>query len=95
MPEFDYEEMGGDAEEEKKFLKKEKTLEQVESIYQWLPAEFDVAADGAVSIESYINNLDRTRHAALYDDIAATFRLFVPLFEQVPPNQHQFLRAPL
>jgi len=75
-----------DPEAEKDFTRKERTLDQVESIYQWLPAQFDVAADGAVSIESYINNLDRARHAALYDDIAATFRLFVPLFEMV----HQF-----
>merc|ERR1712087_814284 len=30
--------------------------------FQWLPAEFRMNEDVSVSIDSYINNLDRTRH---------------------------------
>ena len=53
------------------------------STYQWLPTPFKIAADGQVSIESYINNLDRTRHAAAYDDLAALFAVALPLVERV------------
>lgn len=53
------------------------------SRYQWLPTPFQVAADGSVRIDSYINNLDRTRHAAAYDDLAALFATALPLIESV------------
>lgn len=53
------------------------------SIYQWLPTPFKIAADGQVSIESYINNLDRTRHPDAYDDLAALFTAALPLVERV------------
>jgi len=42
------------------FLLTEKTHTQIEkSKYQWLPAIYDVDANGKVQITSYINNLDR------------------------------------
>jgi hypothetical protein len=53
------------------------------SRYQWLPTPFHVAENGTVSISSYINNLDRTRHAAAYDDLAALFATALPLIESV------------
>ncbi len=53
------------------------------SRYQWLPTPFTVGKDGSVEIASYINNLDRTRHAALYDDLAALFATALPLVESV------------
>ncbi|KAJ2448034.1 hypothetical protein GGF42_005255 [Coemansia sp. RSA 2424] len=49
----------------------------------WLPSEFRVADDGAVTIESYINNLHPVKHAALYPIIARVFSKFLPLLEQV------------
>ena len=48
--------------------------------YQFLPSEFAVSADGAVSIRSYINNLHPTDHAPLYATIASVFERLVPLF---------------
>ena len=51
------------------------------SRYQWLPTPFRVAKDGSVTIESYVNNLDRARHAATYDDLAALFSTALPLIE--------------
>ena len=57
--------------------------------YQWLPSEFEIerGSDGesvaGVNILSYINNLDRLKHSALYDLIACVFGKFVPLFDQV------------
>ncbi len=53
------------------------------SRYQWLPTPFQVAADGSVTIAAYINNLDRTRYAAAYDDLAALFATALPLIESV------------
>ncbi|KAJ2579629.1 hypothetical protein GGH95_003006, partial [Coemansia sp. RSA 1836] len=49
----------------------------------WLPSEFRVADDGAVTIESYINNLHPVKHAAFYPIIASIFSKFLPLLEQV------------
>ncbi|KAJ2454178.1 hypothetical protein GGF42_003663 [Coemansia sp. RSA 2424] len=49
----------------------------------WLPSEFRVADDGAVTIESYINNLHPVKHAALYPIITSVFSMFLPLLEQV------------
>jgi hypothetical protein len=53
------------------------------SRYQWLPTPFRIADDGAVSIESYINNLDRTQYAALYSRLADLFASARPLLESV------------
>ncbi|KAJ2811297.1 hypothetical protein GGI24_006857, partial [Coemansia furcata] len=49
----------------------------------WLPAEFRVDDNGAVTIESYINNLHPVKHAVLYPIIARVFSKFLPLLEQV------------
>ncbi|KAJ2505488.1 hypothetical protein IWW47_002025 [Coemansia sp. RSA 2052] len=51
--------------------------------FSWLPSEFRVADDGAVTIESYINNLHPVKHAAFYPIIASIFSKFLPLLEQV------------
>ncbi|GAA5848906.1 hypothetical protein JCM8547_006385 [Rhodosporidiobolus lusitaniae] len=51
--------------------------------YQWLPSDFDVDADGKVSISSYINNLHPTDYATFYPILASIFERFVPLFERV------------
>ncbi|KAJ2822563.1 hypothetical protein FBU31_004554, partial [Coemansia sp. 'formosensis'] len=51
--------------------------------FSWLPSEFRVDDNGAVTIESYINNLHPVRHAALYPIIASVFSKFLPLLEQV------------
>ncbi len=53
------------------------------SIYQWLPTPFRIGSDGSVTIDSYINNLDRTQFAAVYDDLAALFATALPLIESV------------
>jgi hypothetical protein len=76
-------ELGLNKEEELEYVELEREVAGLESVYQWLPAEFDVGLDGEVSIASYINNLDRARHPQLYDTIARVFRLFLPLFEAV------------
>ncbi|KAJ1821977.1 hypothetical protein LPJ75_000588 [Coemansia sp. RSA 2598] len=49
----------------------------------WLPAEFDVAEEGAVEIKSYINNLHPVKYAGFYPTIASIFGKFVPMLEQV------------
>ncbi|KAJ1860159.1 hypothetical protein LPJ73_001501 [Coemansia sp. RSA 2703] len=49
----------------------------------WLPSEFLVAEDGAVTIKSYINNLHPVKHAELYPTIGTIFGKFVPLLENV------------
>ncbi|KAJ2751406.1 hypothetical protein GGI19_004500, partial [Coemansia pectinata] len=49
----------------------------------WLPSEFRVDDNGAVTIESYINNLHPVKHAAFYPIIASVFSKFLPLLEQV------------
>lgn len=59
------------------------------SIYQWLPAEVDVDAQGAARIASYVNNApDRP---ALYEALEAGFSCLLPLFEHVvtPPGARQ------
>jgi hypothetical protein len=60
-----------------------KRCEEIKGDYCWLPSEFDVDASGGVTIESYINNLDRSQHPTLYLDIAQVFQTMVPLFEDV------------
>ncbi|KAJ2430598.1 hypothetical protein IWW41_003211 [Coemansia sp. RSA 2522] len=49
----------------------------------WLPTEFRVHDEGAVTIESYINNLHPVKHAAFYPTIARIFSKFVPMLEHV------------
>ncbi|KAJ2504148.1 hypothetical protein IWW47_002661 [Coemansia sp. RSA 2052] len=49
----------------------------------WLPSEFRVDDNGAVTVESYINNLHPARHAPLYPIIAGVFSKLLPLLEQV------------
>ncbi|KAJ2887248.1 hypothetical protein H4R27_000045 [Coemansia aciculifera] len=49
----------------------------------WLPSEFRIDDNGAVTIESYINNLHPIKHEALYPIIASIFSKFLPLLEQV------------
>jgi hypothetical protein len=61
---------------------------QDDILFQWLPAEFTVNKDGlgsvtSVSIDSYINNLDRTQHPELYESIGEIFGNFVPYFELI------------
>ncbi|KAJ2117583.1 hypothetical protein IW146_000604 [Coemansia sp. RSA 922] len=51
--------------------------------FSWLPSEFRVDDNGAVTIESYINNLHPAKHAAMYQIIASVFSKFLPLLEQV------------
>ncbi|KAJ2062102.1 hypothetical protein GGI17_002669 [Coemansia sp. S146] len=51
--------------------------------FSWLPSEFRVDDNGAVTIESYINNLHPVKHEALYPIIANVFSKFLPLLEQV------------
>ncbi|KAJ2252451.1 hypothetical protein GGI13_003277 [Coemansia sp. RSA 455] len=51
--------------------------------FSWLPSDFRVDDNGAVTIESYLNNLHPVKHAALYPIIASVFSKFLPLLEQV------------
>ncbi|KAJ2504651.1 hypothetical protein IWW47_002423 [Coemansia sp. RSA 2052] len=51
--------------------------------FSWLPSEFRIDDNGAVTIESYINNLHPVKHAAFYPIIASVFSKFIPLLEQV------------
>lgn len=53
------------------------------SKYQWLPTIFRTKPDGAVTIEGYINNLDRTKYIGLYESLARLFEIFLPRFEAV------------
>ncbi|KAJ2458865.1 hypothetical protein GGF42_001808 [Coemansia sp. RSA 2424] len=51
--------------------------------FSWLPSEFRVDDNGAVTIESYINNLHPVKHAVFYPTIASIFAKCIPLLEQV------------
>ncbi|GAA6023983.1 hypothetical protein JCM10207_006842 [Rhodosporidiobolus poonsookiae] len=51
--------------------------------YQWLPSDFDVDAEGKVSITSYINNLHPVDHAPFYPVLSSLFERFLPMFERV------------
>lgn len=53
-----------------------------DSKYQWLPSQFHVAANGAVEIRSYINNLP-AGYDALQSDLAKLFSCALPLLESV------------
>ncbi|KAJ2059140.1 hypothetical protein GGI17_004595 [Coemansia sp. S146] len=70
------------AQEDESRANKEST-DYASDKFSWLPSEFRVDIDGAVTIESYINNLHPVRHAALYPIIASVFSKFIPLLEQV------------
>ncbi len=56
------------------------------SIYQWLPANFDVSESGHVSISSYINNLDAQQYAPMYRTIEQVFECILPQMEAVCSN---------
>ncbi|KAJ2448586.1 hypothetical protein GGF42_005055 [Coemansia sp. RSA 2424] len=58
-------------------------MQSVFGDFSWLPSEFRVADDGAVTIESYINNLHPVKYAAFYPIIANVFSKFLPVLEQV------------
>lgn len=49
----------------------------------WLPSEFRVGADGHVSIESYINQMDPKQCPSLYGAVGEAFERLVPLLEDV------------
>jgi len=53
------------------------------SRFQWLPTPFTVSSSGSVSIDAYINNLDRDRHPDLYGALSQLFEAALPLFESV------------
>jgi len=51
------------------------------SMYQWLPAEVNVNADGKCSFSSYINNLSQENHGELYGALGELLSECLPLFE--------------
>ncbi len=53
------------------------------SRYQWLPTPFQISAEGKAQPLGYINNLDRQRHPAAYDNLAALLTTALPLLESV------------
>lgn len=57
-----------------------------DSKYQWLPSEFFVDENGKVSINSYINNLDKEKYPEAYYCIAKIFGQFIPALEMVCSN---------
>jgi hypothetical protein len=59
------------------------TNEDTSDLYQWLPAEVDVAPSGATRFVSYINSLHPLEHPELYTTIAEVFQAALPAFEQV------------
>ncbi|KAL7751174.1 hypothetical protein RI367_003379 [Sorochytrium milnesiophthora] len=54
----------------------------VESVYQWLPTEFDVDDAGNVTPVSYINNLNESRYPDLFRALPQILSLFIPVFEK-------------
>lgn len=50
--------------------------------YRWLPSEITVAADGAISIDTYINNLHPINHKELYVVIGEVLQKFIPLLNR-------------
>jgi len=52
------------------------------SIYQWLPSEVSVAADGKCTFTTYINNIDKEKHGSLYSALEELLRHSLPLLEQ-------------
>lgn len=51
--------------------------------FQWLPADFVVAADGSVQFLSYINNMHPEWHRTLYPATASLLQHTIPIFERV------------
>lgn len=51
------------------------------SKYQWLPSEVSVAKDGKCHFDTYINNLDREKHSALYSALEELLRHALPHLE--------------
>ncbi|KDQ58603.1 hypothetical protein JAAARDRAFT_206488 [Jaapia argillacea MUCL 33604] len=51
--------------------------------HQWLPTDFDVSENGAITALSYINNLHPTTQMPLCKTITSILQLFVPLWERV------------
>ena len=62
--------------------------------YQWLPAEFVVADDNTVSINSYISNLHPSVHTDLYHAIGDVFQECVPLLECCLADLRQYPLPP-
>ncbi|KAL2622542.1 hypothetical protein R1flu_002747 [Riccia fluitans] len=54
-----------------------------DSTYQWLPSEFSIDSQGAVKIQSYINNLEEAPNQDLYRAIELVFELFLPMLEKL------------
>jgi len=52
------------------------------SIYQWLPSEVSVAADGKCTFETYINNINKEKHVSLYKALEDLLSQSLPLLEQ-------------
>jgi len=54
------------------------------SVYQWLPAYFDISLDGSCKILDYVNNLvPRTKYSKLYASLEVLFQQALPSFEAV------------
>jgi len=53
------------------------------SRFQWLPTPFSVQADGTVTIDSYINNLDESKYPEAYVGLARLLEAALPLFASV------------
>lgn len=53
------------------------------SVYQWLPTPVRIGADGSAVFAEYINNLDRERYPALYDDLGRLLTAALPYVESV------------
>ncbi|CAF3962785.1 unnamed protein product [Rotaria sordida] len=58
----------------------------MESIYQWLPAKFNISTNDQVKTESYINNLHPIENKELYHVIEQIFECFIPLFNKHPED---------
>ena len=54
-----------------------------QSMFQWLPSEFNVSENGKVRINSYINNLDRVKYPGIYSCLERMFENILPMFEAV------------
>eukprot|EP00747_Dinoflagellata_sp_TGD_P115212 gnl/TRDRNA2_/TRDRNA2_172109_c0_seq1.p1 gnl/TRDRNA2_/TRDRNA2_172109_c0~~gnl/TRDRNA2_/TRDRNA2_172109_c0_seq1.p1 ORF type:complete len:395 (+),score=51.68 gnl/TRDRNA2_/TRDRNA2_172109_c0_seq1:158-1186(+) len=51
------------------------------SKYQWLPSEVSVSADGKCTFDTYINNLNREKHGALYSALEELLSHSLPHLE--------------
>ena len=71
------------AEDEEDVMEPDPEQPFTSSQYAWLPSDFAIDSHGHVAVQSYINGLHPTRHAALYDTVARVFERCVPLLERV------------